>query len=160
MAGEDPLPNVDRVVADADVLAADVLVGGPSRAALDVVRAHSWLDLVATEALLSDAESVIDAVADRSLAAAWREAIDPLATVVEQPATDHPALAAAYRGEAAHVVSLDERLTGAAAGAELRAAMDVSVRAPEAFVSVFDPETAYELCFDDGYPGPDRDPRA
>lgn len=160
MSGNDSTPDYTRLVADADVLAADLLAGGASRTAIDFVRAHSWLDLVATEPLLEDAEAVIRTLADMALADDWREAIDELAVTVEQPPSDHPALAAAYRGEAMHVISMDDRLGSAEAGANLRTAMDVSVRTPEAFVAVFDPEVAYETTFEASYPGPDRDPRA
>ena len=149
-----------RIVAGADVLAADLLVGGAARDALDHVRRHSWLDLVATEPLLDDAGAVVADLADADLAGDWRRTLEGAAVVVDQPAGDHPALAAAYRGEAAHVVSMDERLQSPEAGAALRGAMDVSVRSPDAFASVFDPAGVYELLFDDEYPGPDRDPRA
>lgn len=149
-----------RIVADADVLAADLLVGGAARDALDHVRRHSWLDLVATGPLLDDAEAVVADLADADLAGEWRARLDEVAVVVDQPEGDHPALAAAYRGGAAHVVSMDERLQSPAAGANLRGAMDVSVRSPDAFATVFDPAGVYDLLFADGYPGPDRDPRA
>lgn len=149
-----------RIVADADVLAADLLVGGESRTVLDIVRSHSWLDLVATGPLLDDAEGVIAALSDAGLSGDWRAKIEELAVVVDQPHGDHPALAAAYRGNAPHVVSLDDRLQRPEAGANLRGVMDVSVRSPDAFATVFDPAAAYERLFDDAYDGPDRDPRA
>lgn len=152
-------PDYTRIVADSDVLVADLFVGEASRAVLDTVRAHSWLDLVATEPLLETAESAIETLADGALAVEWRERIDELVTTVEQPSGDRPALAAAYRGNAVHVVSLDDRLKSVDAGANLRGAMDVSVRSPEAFDSVFDPETAYELTFETSYTGPDQEPR-
>ena len=160
MTVDDCEPEYTRLVADADVLVADLLVGDASRTALDTVRSHSWLELVATERLLADAEAVLRTLADGDLAAEWRDAIDDLVTLVEQPPEDHPALAAAYRGGAMFVISNDSRLQSAKAGASLRAAMDVSIRSPEAFVSVFDPAAIYELAFDTEYPGPDRDPRA
>ena len=158
--GSDREVDHGRIVADADVLAADLLVGGAARDALDHVRRHSWLDLVATEPLLDDAEAVVADLADEDLAGDWRRKLEEFAVVVEQPAGDHPALAAAYRGGAAHVVSIDERLQSPEAGVNLRNAMEVSVRSPEAFATVFDPVGVYELLFDDEYPGPDRDPRA
>jgi predicted nucleic acid-binding protein len=160
MTVDDREPARTRLVADADVLAADLLVGDAARTALDMVRAHSWLELVATEPLLEDAEAVVRRLADEALADEWRETIADLATIAEQPPGDHPALAAAYRGNAMHIISLDSRLQSANAGANLRAAMDVSIRSPEAFVSVFDPAAIYELVFGTEYPGPDRDPRA
>lgn len=147
-----------RIVADADVLAADLLVGGASRDALDEVRAHSWLTLVASEALLDDAQAVITALADASLAGDWREAVGGLATVVEHPAGDHPALASAYRGDAGHLLTFDEELQSAQAGANLRRAMETSVRHPGAFVAVFDPGALYEATVGGAYPGPDRTP--
>lgn len=148
-----------RVVADADVLAADVLCGGDARAALELVWRHSWLDLVATEPLLDDAEAVLATLGDEDLAAGWRALAASWCDVVDQPAGDHPALAAAYNGEAAHVLSLDERLRSARAGVELRDHMAVSVRSPDAFASVFDPDGLYEAVFEGEYPGPDRGPR-
>ena len=153
-------PGHARVVADADVLAADLLVGGGAREALDVVRRHSWLELVVTEPLLTDAEAVISRLGDAELAEEWRRLLEERAVVVDQPAGDHPALAAAYRGEAAHLLSLNGHLRSPEAGANLRGVMDVSVRSPDAFVSVFDPAAVYELLFEEAYPGPDRDPRA
>lgn len=149
-----------RIVADADVLAADLLVGGPAREALDEVRRHSWLELVVTDPLLDDAEAVIAELADGDLASEWRSRLSESAIVVEQPAGDHPALAAAYRGDAAHVLSADERLQSPKAGANLRGLMNVSVRSPAAFAAVFDPEAVYEHRFEETYSGPDADPRA
>ncbi|MFQ3320164.1 MAG: putative nucleic acid-binding protein [Natronomonas sp.] len=153
-------PNQGRIVADAGVLAADLLIGGAARETLDYVRGHSWLEHVVTERLLGEAEEVITTLADADLAADWRAKIEAEAIIVDQPEGDHSALAAAYHGDAAHIVSLDERLQSAEAGANLRGIMDVSVRSPDAFVTVFDPGTAYELLFDDEYDGPDCDPRA
>ena len=153
-------PNHTRIVADADVLAADLLVGGQARASLDHVRRHSWIDLVVTEPLLDDAEAVITELADAELATDWRERVETWVTVVDQPDGDHPALAAAYRSGAAHVLSMDGTLQSARTGAELKTHMHVSVRSPDAFARFFDPEAAYELSFETPYPGSDRDPRA
>lgn len=159
MSRTDPEPDYTRLVVDSDVLAADLLVGGPSRAVLDTVRSHSWLELVVTDPLLNEAEAIVRELSDPVLAEEWHEAIDTLATTVEQPEGDRPVLAAAYRGNAMYVVSLDDRLQSAKAGANLRGVMNVSVRSPDAFASIFDPEAAYEMAFDEPYPGPDRDPR-
>ena len=160
MTGEDAPPDPTRVVADADVLAADLLVGGPARRALDVVRRHSWLDLVATDPLLADAEAVVAELAESGLADDWRGLLAARAVLFDQPAGDHPALAAALHGDAAHLLSFDERLRSARAGAELSGIVDVSVRSPDAFATVFDPAAVYETAVGDDYPGPDRDPRA
>ncbi len=149
-----------RVVADADVLAADVLAGGDARDALDRVREHSWMTLVASEPLLDDAEAVIADLADADLAADWRARIEDLAESVDHPEGDHPALACALYGDAAHVLTLDDRLLGADAAVEVRARVETSVRHPRAFAAVFDPAALYGSVVGGDYPGPDRDPRA
>jgi predicted nucleic acid-binding protein len=153
------MTEMTRVVADADVLAADLLVGGAARASLDTVRAHSWIEWVASNALLNDSEKVIATLANDELASDWRETVEAERVAVEHPPEDHPALASAYHGEAAHVLSLDERLRSAKAGVNLRKHMDVSVKHPDAFARLFDPGRVYEAVFDESYPGPDRDAR-
>jgi predicted nucleic acid-binding protein len=152
-------PDPGRIVADADVLVADLLVGGAPREVMDLVRAHSWLELVVTDELLDDAEAIVERLADDGLADDWRRRIEELATVVEQPTGDHPALAAAYHGGAAHVLTFDESLRSARAGAKLRARVETSVKSPDAFLTVFDPERLYPAVVGGEYPGPDRDPR-
>ena len=154
-----PDPNPARFVADADVLAADLLVGGPAREALDLARDHSWVTLVASDALLDDAQAVIEQCATPGLAADWREHAEQLREPVDQPEGDHPALASAYNGDAVHLLSFDERLGSAQAGASLRKHMDVSVREPRAFVTLFDPESLYEVVVGGEYPGPDQESR-
>jgi hypothetical protein len=153
-------PDPARVVADADVLAADLLCGGTARQALDHCRRHSWVQLVATDELLADAEAVIEGLADTSLATDWRAKVDPWRVRVEQPAGDHPALASAHVGAAAHLLSFDERLRSAKVGTSLRKYVDVSVKHPRAFARLFDPERLYPAVADGEYPGPDHDPRA
>jgi len=156
--GADPMT---RLVADADVLAADLLVGGASREAVDLAHAHDWVDLVASAPLLADAEAVITDLAGADLAAGWRARIEDLAVLVDHPEGDHPALAAALHGDARHVLSLDERLQSAGAGAAIRreANVEASVRSPDAFVRLFDPAGVYEAIHGEPYPGPDRDRR-
>lgn len=148
-----------RLVADADVLAADLLCGGAARDALDLVRAHEWVILVASEPLLNDAEAVIAAVADAKLAGDWRTLVASLVETVDHPAGDHPALASAYRGDARHVLSFDDELRSAAAGTAIRARVETSVKHPAAFARLFDPASMYETVVGGHYPGPDRDPR-
>lgn len=152
-------PDPARVVADADVLAADVLAGGAARDAMDLVRSHSWIELVASDPLLDDAEAVIAALAGPDLAGDWRELAVGLRTPVEHSPDDHPALAAAYRSDAAHLLTFDEGLTGVQAGAALNRRLALSVREPDAFVRVFDPERLYPEVEGGDYPGPDLDPR-
>ena len=156
----DPLdPSPARVVADADALAADLLVGDDAREALDALRSHAWTTLVASDPLLDDAEAVIASLSDADLAADWRAAVEAWREPVAQPPGDHPALASAYRGGAMQVVSLDPSLTGPRAAAGLRDRMPVSVREPRAFAAVFDPAKLYPDAVGGEYPGPDRDPR-
>jgi len=158
-------PNPARVVADADVLVADLLVGGPARDALDHARQHDWVELVASDELLDIAGAVVAELADEAatdgsdgagLAADWRARIDRERTAVTQPPADHPALASAYRGGAAHLLSFDGELTSAATNRSLRPYTDLSIRSPDAFASLFDPESLYEHLHDGTYPGPDR----
>ena len=149
-----------RIAADADVLAADLLVGGAARDALDHVRAHSWVTLVASDPLLDDAEAVIAELADPGLAADWRERVEALREPVDHPAGDHPALASALHGGAMHVLSFGESLQSAAAGAAIRGRVETSVKHPRAFATLFDAQSLYEAVEAGEYPGPDRDPRA
>jgi hypothetical protein len=153
-------PDPTRVVADADVMAADILVGGKSRRALDLIRSHSWIDLVASDPLLADAEAVIAHLADDSLATDWRARTERECDPVEHPAGDHPGLASAYRGAAAHLLTLEESLSGPEAGLAMQDHVSVSVREPAAFLAVFDPERLYPTAVGGEYPGPDREPRA
>jgi hypothetical protein len=153
-------PDLSRVVADADVLAADVLVGGPSREALDHVRRHSWLTLVATTELLDDAEGLIADLADPELAADWRVRIEEECLLVEQEPGDHPGLAAAYHGDSGQLLTFAEGLRSAKAGASLRKYVTVSVKHPDAFARLFDLARVYPEVGEEEYPGPDRDPRA
>ncbi|MFC7135637.1 DUF7384 family protein [Halobaculum litoreum] len=159
-SGDRPSPSPARVVADADVLAADLLVGGDARAALDPLRAHSWTTLVASDALLADAEATIGDLAGAALAADWREKAGAWREPVGQPPGDHPALASAYRGGAMHVLSFDDRLTAAGTAAGLNDRFPVSVREPRAFAALFDAASLYPEVADGAYPGPDLDPRA
>lgn len=148
-----------RVVADADVLAADLLVGGDARDALDHVRRHSWMHLVASDPLLADAEAVVASLADAELAADWRTKLDAERVPVDHPDGDHPALASAYRGGAAHLLTYDDRLRSAKAGLSLQPHASLSVRPPRAFARLFDAESLYAEVVGGTYPGPDRDPR-
>ena len=167
-------PEPTRVVVDADVLAADLLVDGPARRALTKLWRHPWTTLVASDPLLSTAETVIatvvgdtlgdDVVADDSLssnalAADWRELIEAWREPVVHPAGDHPALASAYRGGAMHVLSFGETLTDSGTAATLAGRFPVSVRTPAAFGQLFDPESLYATVDDGTYPGPQRPAR-
>ncbi|WP_254765817.1 DUF7384 family protein [Salinilacihabitans rarus] len=153
-------PNPARIVADADVLAADLLVGGAAREALDRVRRHSWVELVASDPLLDETEALVAALADADLAADHRARLDRERVRADHPAGDHPALASAHHGSAAHLLSFDEGLRSVKAGLTLQPRVSVSVRSPDAFARLFDPESLYAAVEGGDYPGPDRDPRA
>jgi len=153
-------PNPARIVADADVLAADLLVGGDAREALDHVRRHSWVELVASDPLLDQTERLVTQLADADLAADHRERLEAERVAVDQPDGDHPGLASAYQGNAAHLLSYDERLRSAKAGLTLQPRISVSVRPPDAFARLFVPESLYDVVEGGAYPVPDRDPRA
>ena len=124
------------------------------------MREHSWLTLVASDRLLGDAEAVVADLADEPLAADWRERVEWWREPVDQTAGDHPGLASAHAGNAAHLLSFDERLTSATGGANLRAHVDLSVRTPKAFAAVFDAERLWPESGEGEYPGPDTDPRS
>ncbi len=156
----DRRPDPTLIAADADVLAADLLVGGAARAALDHVRRHSWVGLAASDPLLADATAIIETLADAELARDWRERAERLRTRVEHPQRDHPGLASAYRGGAAHLLTFDETLTATSANLAVQPYAALSIRTPAAFDRLFDPEPLYEAIHDGPYPGPDRDPRA
>lgn len=133
-------PDPSRVVADADVLAAALLVDGSAREALSLVRQHSWMNLVASDQLLSDAQAVISDLTSEDLARDWRTAIERERIPVEHPEGDHPGLASAYRGNAAQLLTFDERLTSARANLSIQPHAKLSIRPPDAFVLVFDAE--------------------
>ena len=157
--GTPPDPSPARVVADADVLAADLLVGGPSREALEGVWRHSWIELLASDQLLADTEATIAELSTPELAADWRQLIDEWRDPVTHPSGDHPGLASAYRGGAMHLLSFDRVLSSPRAGAELRGRVPLSVREPRAFATVFDARGLYLEVVGGEYPGPDRPPR-
>jgi len=156
MAGGDPT----RIVADADVLAADLLVGGLAREALDHVRRHDWLTLLASDALLDDVRAVVASLAEPDLAADHRERLAAATERVDHPEGDHPGLATAYRGGAAHLLSYGEDLGSAATGLSIQPHADLSIRPPDAFARLFDPAALYEHAVGGVYDGPDRNPRA
>jgi hypothetical protein len=153
-------PSPARVVADSDVLAADLFVDGAARACLDLVRGHSWLTLVASDPLLDDAHAVIERLATPDLATDWRERVEHLREPVDQPSADHPALASASHGGAMHVLSYDDRLTSATGNTLIRDRVETAVRTPDAFASLFDPAKLYPEIVGGEYPGPDQDTRA
>jgi len=154
MSGE--TGNPARVVADADVLAADLLVGGAAREALDHVRRHSWVDLLASDQLLDDAAGVIRTLAGEDLAADWHTLAERERVAVSHPDDDHPGLATAYRGGAAQLLTFDTELASANTNLSVQPYAALSIRTPDAFARLFDPQALYEALHEDSYPGPDR----
>jgi hypothetical protein len=152
-------PDPASVVADADVLAADLLIGGDARAALDRVRAHRWVDLVASDPLLDDATAVVAAFTTADLASDWRDRVERGRVAVPQPPGDHPGLASAAAGGAAHLITFDDDLSSVGANLSIRDHLPVSIRTPHAFTTLFDPEALYPTVVGGEYPGPDADPR-
>lgn len=153
-------PDPTRVVADVDVLLADLFVDGRARQALDRVRSHSWFEWYVSDPLLDRAERLAAELADEDLAGIWRARLQRATTVVEHAEGDHPALATAYAARCGHLLTYDDRLGTARAGLTMRKAMPVSVREPDAFVAVVDPATIYERWVGETYPGPNADPRS
>lgn len=156
--GDTP-PTPTAIVADIDVLAADLFIDGPSRAAMDLIRSHSWMTLVATTDLLDQAAALIESLATPALATDWRKRCVEIATIVEPAGSGQEALVAAHAGNAATVLSLDPAAQSARAGTAIRKAVETSIKSPDAFVTMTDPQSLYQTCFDAPYPGPDRDPR-
>ena len=152
-------PDPTRLVADADVLSADLFLDGPARAAVEVVWRHSWLELLASEELLADARHVIAELGDDTLASGWVDCIADQCVLVDHPSQDHPALASAYAGQAAHVLTYDPALTSPDTGIAMRKAMPISARTPEAFLSSVDVASLFQATFDEAYPGPDAPAR-
>ena len=151
-------PDPARVVADADVLAADLFIDGASRDALDLLRSHSWLELVVTEALIEDTKVLISDLAESGLADDWERWVRTCGTVFEPSIGGHSALVAAHAGNAATVLSLDDRLLSAQAGVAIRPHVTTSIKSPTAFCKLVDPSSLYETLFADSYPGPDIAP--
>lgn len=147
-------PN--RIVADVDVLVADVLVGNAAREALDLVRQHSWIDLVASDALLDQTETIMRSLTNESIAEEHRRLLESERMAVEHAEGDHPALGSALAGNAAHLLSFDDQLQSVKTGLSLKPAMNVSIRPPDAFVRIFDANALHQAVFDEPYPGPDR----
>lgn len=138
-------PDPTHVVPDVDVLAADLLVGGPSREAMELLRSHDVLTLVTSDALATATRRLIATLTDESLATDWERRFLSDATVVTPTIDGHPALAAAKAGNAATVLSLDATLQSAAAGVAIRPHVDTSVKAPAAFCRLLDAETLDSL---------------
>jgi hypothetical protein len=157
---ESPNGDTEAVVADVDVLVADLFLGGSARQALDHVRGHSWVELVASGPLLARSRAAIEAIGSDELATEWHGRATRECRLVAHPADDHPALASAYRSGAHHLLTFDDSLTATETNLGVQPHMDLSVRPPDAFAGLFDPESLYEHLFEESYPGPDRDPRA
>lgn len=154
-----PTAEPTRVVADVDVLVADVFVDGDARRALDRVRAHDWMEWYVSDPLVERATRLIAELGDHELAEGWDDRIRRATVTVDHPTGDHPGLATARAARAGHVLSYDEGLRTAETALALRDHLATSVKHPRGFVRLFDPATLYEALEGSPYPGPDRDPR-
>lgn len=133
-------PDPTRIVADSDVLAADLLVGGSARKALDMIRTHEFLSLITTDTILLETQRIIEALADADLAEDWGSRARVEFTVIKPSGGGHPAFEAAATSNAATVLSLDERLQSMRAGVAIRDHVATSVKSPQAFVAMVDPK--------------------
>lgn len=129
-------PDPMRVVADVDVLAADVFLDGSARAAVSLIRESPDLTLVVTDDLLTEARDLIADFTDDSVAAAWERCARTDFHVVDPSSSGHPALVAAEAGDAATVLTHDEQFQTASAGVAIRTYVETSVKSPEAFVAL------------------------
>ena len=155
---QQPEPSPTRVVADADVLAADLLVGGDARRALEAVWQHPWMTLVASDPLLATATRVVESLTT-DVAADWEALLSAWREPVSHPPGDHPALGSAYRGGAMQLLAFEGTLTTPKTAATLSQRFPVSIREPAAFCQLFDPESLYQTVSTEPYPGPARKPR-
>jgi len=153
-------PDPTRIVADVDVLLCDLFIDGEARSAMDRIRAHSWIELFASDHLIDRTVTAIEHLGDESLADAWRARFIRSCSLVEHPPEDTPALASAYAAGAGHLLSMDPRLRSPETGLAMRSAMPISIRDPRAFLRVYDPASLHEAVIGGPYPGADRDPRS
>lgn len=132
-------PDPTRVVADTDVLAADLLVGGSAREAIDMIRTHDFLSLITTDTILLETHRIIETLTEKGLADDWLSRARRDFPVVEPDGSGQPAIEAAAASNAATVLSLEERLLSTQAGLTIRDHVATSVRSPRAFVAMVDP---------------------
>ena len=132
-------PDPMRIVADVDVLAADLLVDGTAREAMSMIRESATLSAVCSEELLSESREIIATLGDPTLAAAWERRARADFDIVEMRGDGHGALLTAAAGRAGTVLSHDEALQSVAAGVAIREHIETSVKSPDAFVSLVDP---------------------
>lgn len=119
------------IVADSDVLVADLLVGGTARTALSAIREHSWLTLVVSKPLIEQSATVIETLTTAELATDWRALIEDGTQLADHRPGDHPALAAAYASGAAHVLTFDEQLLTASTARALQHRLNCSIKPPD-----------------------------
>jgi len=128
-----------RVVLGPTVLAAAVDdADDAARDTLDLVLEHPAVTLVASDALLDAAATIAADRTGEAAAAELRDRVADARLVPTHPPDDHPALASAYRANAAHLVTGDPDLRDADAAAAL-GPLRVSARSPAAFLRIFDP---------------------
>ena len=154
-----PVPaerSIARVALDLSVLIDDLCGVGAAYDVGERLRAHGWIEPVIAASTAARIQEALVTMVGAGTADAWAAATERM-HVISVPHGDHPALAAAYRGGARHLVTDDEALVGAETGATLGPRVGVSARTPPAFLQLYDPAAAYEALFDDAYPGPDAE---
>ncbi len=134
-------PDPTCIVADVDVLAADLFIDGFAREALSMIRETPALSLVLTDTLIDQTVAVIEHFGDTELADTWEHRVRTDFETVEPVLAGHPGLVAAAAASAGTLLSHDERLQRARAGVAIRARVATSVKSPRAFVSIVDPST-------------------
>ncbi|MDR9412019.1 MAG: hypothetical protein RI531_05230 [Haloferacaceae archaeon] len=148
--------SIARVALDLRVLTGDLCGAGLAHEVGERLRAHGWIEPVIAAPTAARIQEALVTVVGAGAADAWAAATERM-HVISVPRGDHPALAAAYRGGARHLVTDDEAVLGAEPGATLGPRVGVSARTPAAFLQLYDPAAAYEALFDDAYPGPDAE---
>ena len=154
-----PVPverSIARVALDLSVLIDDLCGVGAPHEVGERLRAHGWIEPVIAASTAARIQEALVTMVGAGTADAWAAATERM-HVISVPHGDHPALAAAYRGGARHLVTDDEALVGAETGATLGPRVGVSARTPPAFLQLYDPAAAYAALFDDAYPGPDAE---
>ncbi|MFB6186889.1 MAG: hypothetical protein ABEI86_08495 [Halobacteriaceae archaeon] len=152
-------PDKTTFVIDSDVLIADLLIDGKARQALDLLRSHSWITVSISPELITECTTVLAEFIDDAVVNAWEEKITTFGNCVTPTATGNRALACAKEADAAHVITYDQRLLGVKAGVNMKPYVETSVKTPDSFLSIFEPEQLYEAVYDSPYEGPDQDPR-
>jgi hypothetical protein len=146
--------SIARVALDLRVVVDDLCGVGASHEVGERLRAHGWIEPVIAASTAARIRGALATTVGAAAAAAWAATTERM-HIISVPAGDHPALGAAYRGGARHLVTEDPAVLTPEAGATLGPRVGLSARPPGAFLQLYDPADAYAALFDDAYPGPD-----